>query len=80
VNVLNALVPHIRNGFESETNLKKRASQTSEHIGLNCMPWSTTYKAGTTGDIPPTEVLIKGRGPIKHRCLTQEEEYGNMIG
>jgi hypothetical protein len=57
-----------------------KQSQNSEHIGLNCMPWSITYKAGTTGDIPPTEVLIKGRGISKHIRLKQEEDNGNMIG
>jgi hypothetical protein len=31
-----------------------------------------TYKACTAGDIPATEVLIEGRGPIKHIGLNKK--------
>jgi hypothetical protein len=38
-----------------------------------------TYKIGTTGDIPATEVLIKDRDGRKHLKLTGEHNE-NMIG
>jgi hypothetical protein len=52
------------------------------HLGNKTKKWIScikmyallyTYKISTLGDIPPTEVLIEDRGPIKHPFLTKEE-------
>jgi hypothetical protein len=51
-------------------------SQTNECIELNGSV--ITYKVGTLGDIPSTDVLIKGTGHPKHFQLTREKN-GNMI-
>jgi hypothetical protein len=47
-----------------------KQSQTSEGIELKAS--AVTYKPGTTGDIPSTKVLIKGRGSTKHTILKLE--------
>jgi hypothetical protein len=63
--------PKVRNGFDSASNLKTVQPKKKDAIKSDTM--GNTYKGGTLGDIPATDVLIKGRGRLKHAHLTQEK-------
>jgi hypothetical protein len=61
--------PHIRNVYDSESNLE---TVPKELTIIKSYALVVTYKGFTTGDIPSTEVLIKGIGMNKHMILTTE--------
>jgi hypothetical protein len=68
--------PYINNAFNSESN-----EETKPNKWTYCIEWhalAITYKVGTTGDIPATEVLIKGSDRKKHIPLRQERNE-NMV-
>jgi hypothetical protein len=47
-------------------------------LGNSAINWNTivdTYKKNSLGDVPATEVLIKGRGPRKHITLRWENNW-----
>jgi hypothetical protein len=60
-------------------DLTQKQSPTSERSWIKSCTLVITYKVGTTRDIPSIEVLIKGRGPIKHLILAWEKKE-NMFG
>jgi hypothetical protein len=66
-----SMATHIRIQFDSNPTLEQ--SKTSSMYSLQSVTTMVdTYKDGTPGDIPVTEVLIKGRSPLKHKILRWE--------
>jgi hypothetical protein len=59
--------------LEDNDWLRTHPSRNATHESYDLV---VTYKGGTLGDIPATNVLIKGWGLIKHRILEKEQKVG----